>query len=32
MKTADVILIGMGLWVIWELRRRQAPALPVIRV
>lgn len=32
MSTGDWLLIGLGLWIVYELRRQQSKAPPVIRV
>jgi hypothetical protein len=32
MKPFDLILLGLGVWILIELRRQRAPGMPVIRV
>lgn len=31
MRTADVLLIGLGLWILWELRRSRQ-SQPLMRI
>lgn len=32
MKTIDLVLLGVGLWIVYELRRQTSQRAPLIRI